>query len=150
MSRKKKPDDYPVLYVIVRNDLSSMSTGKQEAHSGHAASAFHHNMTYLVEQGELDNEFVEWSSSTSQGFGTQINLDAGIDDIHAIYNICKQEGIICDLIVDPTYPFMPDIKLNAHLFGFGAMTRNEITAMYVFGRKNDIRIKALLDGLRLK
>jgi peptidyl-tRNA hydrolase len=141
---------YPVLWVIVRNDLSSMTSGKAEAHSGHAASAFHHKMCFLLEQDEINDDFLEWSDSTTQGFGTQINLSGGIDDIEAISQICKKENISYGVVTDPTYPFTPNPKINTRAFGFSSFTREEKTAMWIFGRSDDYKIKLLLGGLSLK
>lgn len=140
-------EPHPVLYVIVRNDIESMLSGKAEAHSGHAASAFAYRELY---QNKKVNSLVEdWCESTEQGFGTQINLDGSYETIICIDDfLSKNEEsddgyLVWETVNDPTYPYKCYIT-NEY------KTRKELTAMYVFGMSDNPLIKEALGGLKLK
>lgn len=90
-----------ILYVVVNTDLESMTPGKAQAHSGHAASRF----AYTVSAQDRTREpFLSYFDL--RGFGTQINLKAKnsfLDDIEYIinHNVVNYFG----QVVDPTYPY---------------------------------------------
>ena len=134
-------ENYPVLYVIVRNDIPSMNPGKAEAHSGHAASKF----VYDAMKGKSkpgNSRFKKWVEA-ADGFGTQINLNGSIEDIICIEDYLDDvnsfhvpHDIETARVVDPTYPFFCPITGDLKL-------RNECTAFYIFGMKDDpVLIKA--------
>lgn len=132
----------PVLYVIVRNDINSLSEGKKQAHSGHAASAFAYNAFY---NDEPDSLVQDWLDQSGRGFGTQINLDGGVDEMHSIYEyLLKNAGqdIKWSDIVDETYPYFCHINKQVTF-------RAETTAMYVFGDKDNEHIIKALGNLKL-
>lgn len=145
----------PVLYVFVRTDLPSMTPGKAQAHSGHAANAFinEHYIKQLNRGVGISDAVLEWMAATPFGFGTQINLKAPWDEVLGIVNDVNQDGdgITADVIVDPTYPYvvdeeiMPLIDRDRHTVdpidignGRFACHRREATAAYVFGYKEDL------------
>lgn len=149
-----KDDDYLVLYVIVR-DLDSMTPGKMAAHSGHAANAFiHENYISKVTSGHtVHNDVIRWASSTSQGFGTQINLKAPWYQAHETMREVREHNklIAANYVIDPTYPYEVTSEIlrlinpefhtaEATLLGNGNYRcfRKEITAMYFFGLKSTL------------
>ena len=143
----KKENATPVLYVIVRNDLESMNSGKAESHSGHAASDFVYK---FMSDKDLSNnkDFKEWVEAVN-GFGTQINLAGNIDDIHAIAHICKKESVHYNIISDPTYPYVPPKHIrDGYMIPY--LTRMEVTGIWFFGRKEDINIQKIKSGFELK
>ena len=148
-------DDYPALYVFVRSDMQSLgsSSGKMAAHSGHAANAFVHDnvVRLLMASIPLAPEVETWMKSTSQGFGTQINLKGDWTDIVDTVASAKLAGFSAELVVDPTYPYFVDseivdlldptihtqspIKLENGKF---LCFRREATAAYIFGYKSTL------------
>lgn len=136
---------FPVLYVIVRNDLQSMNFGKAEAHSGHAGSQFVHHFM----KNDIDNKFFKDWISAADGFGTQINLNANIDEVHSIKQACDIEEIPNSLVIDPTYPFIPPRHI-ANILSVDCMFREEVTAFWAFGLKDDIKLKRIFREFKLK
>lgn len=151
-------DDTPILYVFVRTDMPSMTPGKAQAHSGHAANAFvHKHIVKRLENGltglALDSSVVEWMNSTNQGFGTQINLKGDWANVVAThFSVYMHLDIISDIVTDPTYPYIVDaevlelipkelhtvqpIKLDN---GKVLCHRRESTAIYFFGTKERLK-----------
>lgn len=145
--------NYPVLYVFVNTDLPSMNPGKAQAHSGHAANAFiNKTVVQPLRAGKgIDQNVNYWMAATPFGFGTQINLKGSWDDvINTVATWCNTGGI-GELVVDPTYPYIVDAELVKLIaegnhseepidLGNGRWLchRNETTAAYVFGYKEDL------------
>lgn len=147
--------DIPILYVFVRTDLISMTPGKAQAHSGHAANAFvHQHVIKPMRKGKkLFNPVSEWMAATPFGFGTQINLKASWEDVERVVSNVDQSGVgFAEIIIDPTYPYLVDAEIMPLIdpshhtatpidLGNGrfACHRSEATAAYVFGYKEDLR-----------
>lgn len=152
---EKKSVDTPILYVFVRTDMSSMTPGKAQAHSGHAANAFVHQ--HVIKPMRKDKKLLEpvteWMSATPFGFGTQINLKAPWDEVvDLVARVAESDVGFAEIIIDPTYPYLVDSELlplidAAHHtvapidLGTGkfACHRSEATAAYVFGYKEDLK-----------
>lgn len=148
-------DNIPILYVFVRSDMQSMTPGKAQAHSGHAANAFinQHYIKRLNKGDGINPMVLNWMSATPFGFGTQINLKADWDDVLTLVKDIDRSTVgVAEIIVDPTYPYiidaeiMPLIDANRHTVdpidignGKFACHRSEATAAYVFGYKNDLK-----------
>ena len=148
----------PVLYVFVRTDLPSMTPGKAQAHSGHAANAFinEHYIRRLNRGDKIDDPILEWMAATPNGFGTQINLKAPwceVEDL--VTSLVKSDGgtrtAVAEVIADPTYPYIVDAEVvrlidpKVHTEipfdledGRFVCHRREATAAYVFGYKDDL------------
>ena len=144
--------EVPVLYFFVRTDLPSMTPGKAQAHSGHAANAFI-NQHYIKKATSTSNLPVrEWMAETPFGFGTQINLKGDWDDVVETAAAVEEDGKgLCELIVDPTYPYIVDSEIVGLIdrklhtvppkaIGDGRWVchRSEATAVYIFGYKDDL------------
>jgi len=138
-------NDYPVLFVIVRNDIPSMNSGKAEAHSGHAASKFVYDTAVGVKKPTKKVD--EWLKA-ADGFGTQINLDGSLEDIIAIEHYLNNHtdgdhGITYSRVTDPTYPWFNPITNEL-------MLREEVTAFYIFGMKSNKILSTVTQHMRLK
>lgn len=139
----------PVLYVFVRTDLPSMTPGKAQAHSGHAANAFVYKH-YIMKHTPI-NPVPDWVECCGQGFGTQVNLKASWEQITDTVYKAHQQGFAADIITDPTYPYEVDKEIyNLLPIGLHTATpvfkdngrvvcfREEQTAAYIFGLKEDL------------
>jgi len=157
-------ETFPVLYVLVPNDMVTMNNGKAEAHSGHASSAFHDKMIATpFEKGKKPTELVmEWRKATKQGFGTQINLDANFKQMETAVKVAKMMGFVAELVTDPTYPYEVDAEIAElipeeldtlpRIFKGSKviMFREEVTTAFIFGDKNDPMLEAVMGRFRLK
>lgn len=87
------------LYIIMRTDMDSGTPGKMMAQASHASNAF------VKKAFDVGEDISEWTNQTNQGFGTVIVLDGGtINDIRHSIEILDQNGYVCDMVFDPTYP----------------------------------------------
>ena len=158
---------FPVLYAIVRNDLQTMNPGKAEAHSGHAAVAFVEKTLVVpllagTAHKDIDPLVWQWRTATTQGFGTQINLNANFKQMKTIVEVSNSLGFVAELVTDTSYPYelpteaanlIPESTDTLPRIYKGATTvlfRNEITAAYVFGDKNDSMLEAVIGRFNLK
>ena len=150
----------PVLYVFVNTDLPSMTPGKAQAHSGHAANAFIHQAVIKPMRSgvtELWGPVSEWMGQTPFGFGTQINLKAPWSEVVDLVEelddefLSAKKRVMAEIIIDPTYPYIVDkevvglINPDLHTVppiqledGRYVCHRKEMTAAYVFGDKRDL------------
>lgn len=143
----------PVLYIFVNTDLPSMNPGKAQAHSGHAANAFinQHAIKPLQAGKRISGEVAEWMGTTPFGFGTQINLKGEWSEvIKTVADWCEAGGV-GELVVDPTYPYIVDSEVVRLIDprihseipfdlenGKFLCHRNETTAIYIFGYKDEL------------
>jgi peptidyl-tRNA hydrolase len=109
-----------VLYIMMRNDLASMNTGKAIAQGSHASNAFvgHFHATMqemnampstqenLAKTEAANKAFYEWENSTRQSFGTVLVLEANMRNIYTTVDVMKALGYIAGVVHDPTYPII--------------------------------------------
>lgn len=106
-----------VLYILMRNDLNSMNAGKAIAQGSHASNAFVQHFHGFAQEynskskhSSLETEtmkgYNEWETSTNQGFGTVLVLEASIYSIYTVVNSFTGLRYITDVIHDPTYPIV--------------------------------------------
>lgn len=134
------------LYLLIRNDLQSMNPGKAVAHGAHAANQFAFEMNQVKEW--MFSAFLDWQGQ-ARGFGTTITLHASLDEIANAVANAQAIGLPADLTRDPSYPYIvtaeianllkhpdefPPIYKSPHEV---ICFREEITAAYVFGAKED-------------
>lgn len=146
----------PYLYVLMRNDLTSLNTGKamaQATHAGHALTA----KVEKLQNEKLTELYVNWANTTRQGFGTTIVLSVNVKELVETVSMLEDNvGIATEAVYDPTYPYIVDNEF-ANLIpetvdtskrfqkdGKTVMFRNEITCGYVFGDKNSFEIRTML------
>lgn len=140
------------LYIIMRNDMDSMTGGRAAAQASHATSAFTikaENLKGFSESNTVINSMVfstktpvmygydEWKKATTQHFGTTIVLGASNEELMEIANVFgenpKCAEFIHETIVDPTYP-IKDGK-TVHFVSV-------VTCMYVFCEVNSTHHEA--------
>jgi len=103
MTTKENTMCKATLYVIMRNDMGSMSPGKACAQAAHAANAVKHHFITKVKDKVLLEEFSFWETQTQQGFGTTIVLGASEKEMKMVVDILK-EKFVSGIVHDPTYP----------------------------------------------
>lgn len=91
------------LFILMRNDLESMTAGKACAQAAHAANATSHHMLTKVNDKVLKEEFSFWETQTKQGFGTTIVLGATEQEMKSVVELL-QEKFVSGVVHDPTYP----------------------------------------------
>ena len=98
------------LYVLMRNDLESMSPGRCMAQANHAASVFEHDFGAVSKCQRA--EVKEWKAQTKQGFGTCIVLAASLVQIENIFNTGEmKDWIMKGWVIDPEYGIRVTQKL---------------------------------------
>ena len=146
-------NDY-TLYILMRNDLPSMSPGRKMAQASHASNAFIHECKH-------HKEIKKWQTQTTQGFGTAIVLAAQAHEISTILNSLKESKCIySNTVIDPDYviPVSPEVTQFIDLKHVGKLEfvgdnrdyllhRVEMTCAYVFGSKT--LLKPILGELPL-
>ncbi len=127
------------LYIIVRTDMESMTTGRIAAQAAHAANSFvgyaralKKDLKRELTAAEYLNDpfiknFETWQNQTPDFFGTTIVLDGGTEDeIEEILNTIENE-YITGQIIDPEYPIrdgdtvhiLKDVLTCAYAFYLG-------------------------------
>ena len=152
---------FPVLYILMRNDLPSMNPGKAMAQASHASNAFVHYMS--IERADEDDA-VEcedlcrmWQEQTPQGFGTVLVLSVSEEQMRAAVQVSQAVGLRAGVVNDPTYPYRVDAEVaklipdDANTLDpapggeFTTMFRSEDTCAWVFAPdKNDAMTQLVL------
>jgi len=139
---KMNEETFPVLYILVRNDMDSMNAGKGMAQASHASNAFVNYM--LDEQNKLSDEAValynKWSTETPQGFGTVLVLAVNEAQMDTAADVADGLGFVSGIVHDPTYPLR-----DGDVCHFLALN----TCAYVFGNKNDPMLGFVLGNFPL-
>lgn len=151
---------FPVLYILMRNDLPSMNSGKAMAQASHASNAFVNYMRYdrCEEADGLEcEELVNmWQGQTPQGFGTVLVLSVNEDQMRAAVQVSNAVGMRAGIVNDPTYPYRVDSEVAALIdpayntldpSSGGSVTtmfRSEDTCAWVFGMKGDTLLEAVV------
>lgn len=138
-----------------------MNPGKMAAQSGHIANAFvFKNVIQKMQKGkEVDPNVEKWVKTTTQGFGTQINLQVtDWGDALCIVTAAENQGIIAGKVTDPEYPYIVDNEIVGLIASCNhsqepvclnpeakiidqkwLCQRPETTGIYVFGIKDKIQ-----------
>ena len=103
-----------VLYILMRNDITSMNAGKAMAQASHASNAFvyqtdAHIASFIERKTRIEelNRYVhEWQNETGHGFGTVLVLEGKMADFKPVINTFKALDYMADVILDPTYPIV--------------------------------------------
>jgi len=137
-------DSFPVLYILMRNDLASMNAGKGMAQASHASNAFwkHINDTYfdLLEDDDTVGLEIErlaniWQMDTNQGFGTVLVLGVNEVQMRTAVDIAEKLDYVAGVVHDPTYPLV-----DGDFCHFLPLD----TCAYIFGDKNDPLLGAVV------
>jgi hypothetical protein len=91
------------LYVLMRNDMESLTAGKACAQAAHASNAAkHHVMTKITDKVTIE-DFSFWESQTDQGFGTTIVLGVTEQEMRDCVEILSK-SFVAGIVHDPSYP----------------------------------------------
>jgi len=140
---------FPVLYILMRNDMDSMNAGKAMAQASHASNAFVRMGEALfnfndtpIPSSEIDkyNMFETWKGETPQGFGTVLVLAVNETQMRTVADIARSTGHIAGVVNDPTYPLRDGSV--CHFLDID-------TCAYVFGSKDDPILKAIVGNFPL-
>ena len=146
----------PYLYILMRNDLDSLNSGKMVAQGAHAANQFTHEMKPLLdriarrdeahEAGEAVEDiprpqwrlwrlYDQWIGSTPDGFGVTICLGVSGAQLASVVTHVKEHShaasVCAGITHDPSYPLQDGPTL--HLLPLD-------TCGYVFGEKDELRV----------
>lgn len=114
------------LYILMRNDLDSLNSGKAVAQGSHAAN----QMVYDARFSEETKNMVDQWSSEAYGFGTCLVLSVNESQMRSSVALAKSLGIHSGITHDPTYPLRDGETL--HLIALD-------TCAYVFGYKHELK-----------
>ena len=135
----------PALYILMRNDMTSLTPGKAIAQGAHAANLFSVRMNNLSNNFEnlnplkkvIDN-FRTWEQSHNQPFGTTIVLGCNLETLKLIVNDVQRyysDYTNSDIVIDPTYP-LNDGEVVHHIdiitCGYVFLDRDEINSHEIF------------------
>lgn len=149
-------DSFPVLYILMRNDLASMNAGKGMAQASHASNAFVRHMNREETSDEQKKLFVKWELETEQGFGTVLVLGVNETQMRTAVDIAEKLDYVAGVVHDPTYPILVPLELgmtlaemdNHSVFEVGEkanyVTIPLDTCAYIFGDKNDPVLGAMV------
>ena len=93
-----------VLYVLMRNDMDSLNSGKAMAQANHAYGAMKARIRSHL---PMQQAYISWMDQTTQEFGTTIVLEADfaqIDDVIGRAERFFSKSMIAGWVHDPTYP----------------------------------------------
>lgn len=104
---------YPVLYILMRSDMTSLNPGKMAAQASHAANQFTFEMDRHFEDSRRESDspfapqdvetYAEWLGE--RGFGTVIVLDCHTEQkLDLAINESIADGYAAGMVFDPTYP----------------------------------------------
>ena len=144
MKGNEMDDTFPVLYILMRNDMDSMNAGKAMAQASHASNAFWKdaNDGFIDESHSPETEQLlnAWQLSTNQGFGTVLVLAVNEAQMRTAVAVARGLGFMAEVIHDPTYPLRDgDV---CHFLPID-------TCAYVFGDKNDPMLSAVVGNFPL-
>jgi peptidyl-tRNA hydrolase len=141
-------NDLVIQYIIVRNDLASMTPGRVAAQAAHAANQCIKTVDIREERAKVDplkSLVLKWEIQSHDFFGTTIVLQGNIQNILDIAWMVQAPDlphpdfiIHSGILIDPEY-HVQDGEVT-HLLPL-------TTAMWLFGRKSVIEPHVL--GLEL-
>jgi peptidyl-tRNA hydrolase len=114
------------LYILVRNDLESLTPGKMCAQVSHAANQCVYEIRKSGDQ-HSNNLLNAWQED--RGFGTCIVLSAELAEIYKVVQQAKTHSHVSGITHDPSYP-LRDGNFT-HLIPVD-------TCAFVFGKKENL------------
>lgn len=148
----------PILYILMRNDLNSLNSGKACAQASHATSEFEYKIrkNSYSNQSHFGQMYDNWIQD--RVFGTTIVLEAPRDTIEKTisslvyahipnyklpaheHNLENHLPFLFGYVIDPTYPVSDG--LETHLVKL-------TTCAWIFGSKSMLNLDNLDTGLPL-
>jgi peptidyl-tRNA hydrolase len=146
------------VYVLVRNDLPSLTPGK-------AAAQVHHSGVQMMVK-HFDHDLVKsyiamGTAEGADGFNTTLTLGASLTQIEAAIGKVQHLDALCGIVIDPSYPFFVDrelaplLEVNPNVKRIGGdgptelFVRNELTCAWALGDRNDPVFKSVFEMLSL-
>jgi peptidyl-tRNA hydrolase len=148
------------VYVMVRNDLPSLTPGKA------AAQVHHAGVQMIVKHAthKLVRQYIE--DGVAQGadqFNTTLTVSANLRQIETAIGRAKSIDVLCDILIDPTYPFFVDsevanlLEANPLVKRVGSVSssgqelffRSELTCAWMLGDRNDPLFKSIFENMPL-
>lgn len=93
----------PALYILMRNDMESLTPGKGMAQASHAANQFETAMKKDVMDLNIHQGYEYWKTEAN-GFGTAIVLSVDYNELLLNIDYAKSRFFLADFVHDPTYP----------------------------------------------
>lgn len=149
-----------VVYLLMRNDLPSLSAGKGMAQAHHAGV----QIMSLAAHHELVKDYVNQGlTEGAVGFSTTLVLGADKHQIQDLLNLADMRNVVHGKVMDPTYPFwvpnqeLADLilhseqvrKVRVNTQGEVLMTRPEVTCAWFLGDRLNPDFKHMFEGLEL-
>lgn len=157
------PTPLPVLYVLMRNDLPSMNTGKGMAQSCHIGSAFAHEMLVgkfpnAEANAANDTLYRQWLATSKQGFGTVLTVELNEEKMRRAVDVARSMFLVAGVLRDDTYPILVPPELGKVMATertpishftvgerFNYVTIELDTCAFVFGDKNDPKLNVVTE-----
>jgi peptidyl-tRNA hydrolase len=148
------------VYVMVRNDLPSLNPGKAAAQVHHAGV----QMMVKHPTHKLVRQYID--DGVAQGadqFNTTLTVSANLRQIEAAISRAKNMDVLCDILIDPSYPFFVDPEvanfLEANTLtkragvvaanGQELFLRSELTCAWMLGDRKDPLFKSVFELMPL-
>lgn len=134
------PEDFPILYLFVRNDMPfSMTPGRAAAQMSHATSVFHKRMEDAERAPEVATShmkrfiqpYADWYHSTPYGYGVVFVKTMSLDEMYGFEHVAETCNFLAEVVIDPEYKFFD----GKHVF-----TSNDVpTGMFAFGMQSTMK-----------
>ena len=111
----------PILYILMRNDMTSMNPGKAMAQASHASNQF--VATLPRDARDIYNGWLQ-----CEGFGTVLVLEVSEQQMRTGVQVAKSLDLVSGVVHDPTYPIQD---------GTATHYVPVDTCAYIFGNKDD-------------
>lgn len=148
-----------VVYVMVRNDLPSLNSGKLAAQVHHAGVQM---LTKYRDHQLVKDYIADGIAQGADGFNTTLTLSANATQISAAMGKVRHLNAVCDVLIDPTYPFFVDPEIaplleantvvkRVGLTGSGKelFLRQELTCAWALGDRKDLIFKSVFEAFPL-
>lgn len=144
---------------MIRNDLLSLTPGKAAAQVHHAGVQMmaKHAMHPLVRQ-YIDDGVTQGADQ----FNTTLTVSANLRQIETAIGRAKNMDVLCDILIDPTYPFLVDPEVSNLLEanplvkrvgptsnGQDLFLRSELTCAWMLGDRMDPLFKSVFENMPL-
>lgn len=100
-----KEKAFPILYILMRNDLDSLNPGKAVAQGSHATSIFTRAIENMVGDKNLPLVDMYKTWLENRDFGTVLTLGVDERQLRGVVELARQLGdTLAGDVLDPTYP----------------------------------------------
>jgi peptidyl-tRNA hydrolase len=129
----------PRQYILMRNDMESLNSGRACAQAMHAANQMVFELQFCMPLDDVRRELLkDWEDETGAGFGTGIVLSVNEQEMHETVATAKKNGFHVGIVNDPDYKIKDGETFHSLSID---------TCGYVFGRNGEL--KSLLSRFHL-